>query len=331
MSTTPNAAGNFLGNPPPFLSNYAAISSPWGTFIKPGGRIAAYVRSTGAQDGDDHFATSGLLVSTLQAGLLRCRSGQGDAVIVLPGHAENVSTADFFTNLVAGTQIIGMAAARSNLMPTLTFTATAATFLLDVANVSLTGIKFAVGIDALVSFLTVSATGCRIESCVFQSGTSAALDMGTAIIVAAGGDELSVVNNTFAGTGTAVNTNSISVTGAVNGFTCLQNDFDVQLSGATAGVIEFSAAATQFRVSRNNIVNRRATAAVAIRWSDTVALAGIVSENNLAFAADVTGATAALSAAGTTNHAVRAFDNLVHDENQGTAIAALMTSAATIE
>lgn len=331
MSTIPNAAGNFLGNPPPFIGNYAALMAPWGTWVKPGGRIAAYVRSTGAQDGEDHFAASGLLVSTLNEGLKRCRSGQNDIVIVLPGHAESVSTADFFSSLVAGTQILGVAPFRSSVMPTLTFTATTATFLLDVANVTIQGLKFAVGIDAVANFVTVSAAGCRIESCYFQTGTSSSLDAATPVIVAAGADDCVIVNNVFSGTSTAVNTNCVSVTGAVNGLVCVQNDFDVQLSGATAGVIEFSAAATQFRVSRNNIVNRRGTAAVAIRWSDTAGLAGIISENNLAFTADITAATAALSAAGTTNHAVRAFDNLVHDENQGTAITAVMTSAATIE
>lgn len=331
MSTIPNAAGNFLGSPPPFVGNYATVMAPWGTLVKPGGRIAAYVRSTGAQDGEDHFAASGLLVATLNAGLQRCRSGHNDIVIVLPGHAENVSAADFFSSLVAGTQIVGVAPFRSTLMPTLTFTATAATFLLDVANVSVSGIKFAVGIDAVVNFVTVSAAGCRIDGCYFQTGTSSSLDAATPVIVAAGADDFVVVNSVFSGTSTAVNTNCISVTGAVNGFVCAQNDFDVQISGATAGVIEFSAAATQFRVSRNNIVNRRGTAAVAIRWSDTANLAGIISENNLGFTADITAATAALSAAGTSNHAVRAFDNLVHDENQGTAIPAAMTSAATIE
>jgi len=330
MSTIQNASGNFLGNVPPFLSNYAAISGPWGTFVKPGGRIAAYVRSTGAQDGEDHFAASGLLVTTLQAALSRCRSGQNDIVIVLPGHAESISTADFLTNLVAGTQIIGVAPLRSAQMPTLTFTATTSTVLLDVAGCTISGIKFAVGIDAVVSFLTVSAAGCRIEGCLFQMGTSSALDAGTGVIVAAGADDLVIFSNVFQGTSTAVTTNCISCTGAVNGLTVAQNDFDVSISGATSGVIEFSAAATQFRITGNNIVNRRAAAAVAIRWTD-VALAGIISENNLAFAADITGATAALSAAGTTTHLVRAFDNLVHDENQGTAITALMTSAATIE
>lgn len=331
MSTVPNAAGNFLGNATPFIGNYPALSAPWGTFVKPGGRIAAYVRSTGWQDGEDHFAASGILVASINEGLKRCRSGQSDIVVVLPGHTESVSTADFFPNLVAGAQVVGVAAARSGLMPTLNFTATASTFLLDVANVSLTGIKFTCGIDAVANYVTVSAAGCRIEGCYFQTGTSSSLDVTTPLIVAAGADDLTVYNNTFSGTSTAVNTNAISVTGAVNGLVIAQNDFDIQAAGATNGVIEFSAAATQFRISRNNIVNRRGTAAVAIRWTDTANLAGIISENNLAFTADITGATAALSAAGTSNHAVRAFDNLVHDENQGTAITAAMTSAAVIE
>ncbi len=329
MSTVPNAAGNFLGTPAPFNGNYATVMAPWGTLVKPGGRVVAYVRSTGAQDGEDHFAASGLLVQTLQQGLARCRSGQNDVVIVLPGHAENVSTADFFTNLVAGTQIVGVAPFRSTVMPTLTFTATTATFLLDVANVSVYGIKFAVGIDAVANFMTVSAAGCRVEGCYVQTGTSSALDATIPLIVAAGADDFTVANCLFSGTSTAVNTNAISVTGAVNGFTCIQNDFDIQALGATNGVIEFSAAATQFRIARNNIVNRRATAAVAIRWTD-VAASGIISENNLAFAADVTVASAALSAAGSTTHLVRAFDNLGHDENIGTAISSTI-GAATIE
>lgn len=315
----------------PFYQQLDSLSVPNGTWIKPGGRVAAYVRSTGLQEGDDLFAMSGNLVTTLNAGLARCRSGRGDIVYVLPGHAENVTAADFFTSLVAGTYIVGAGTFRSGLMPTLTFTATTATFLLDVANVSLSGLKFAVGVDAVANFVTTSAAGCRIDGCYFQCGTSSSLDATTPVIVAAGSDDLVINGNVFVGTSTAVNTNAISVTGISNAVTITNNDFDVQISGATGGVIEFSAAATQFRVTKNNIVNRRATAAVAIRWSDTANLAGIISENNLAFTADVTGATAALSAAGTSNHAVRAFDNLVHDENQGTAIPAAITSAATIE
>ncbi len=300
----------------------------FGTWVPPGARVT-FLGPAGVFE--DTF-TENNRVATLNAALARCRSGKGDVIFALPGYSEAVSAADYASSLVAGTQLIGVAPFGSSLMPTLNFTATTATFLLDVANCLIRGFKFTCGIDAVANYVTVSAAGCVIEDCYLQTGTAAALDVTTPVIVAAGGDDFRFENNRVAGTTTAVNTNAISVTGAVDGLRILGNDFDIQALGATNGVIELGAVAvTQFRITKNNIVNRRGTAAVAIRWADTANTAGIISENNLGFTADITGATAALSAAGTSNHAVRAFDNLVHDENQGTAIPAAITSAATIE
>src|SRR3990167_8848841 len=73
--------------------------------LEPGARVAAYVRSTGAvSDEDPLIATN--LVSTLGAGLARCRSGKNDVVFVLPGHSEAV-TSTTLDNLVAGPRVIG--------------------------------------------------------------------------------------------------------------------------------------------------------------------------------------------------------------------------------
>lgn len=299
----------------------------FGTWVAPGARVT-FLGPAGVFE--DTF-TENNRVSTLNAALARCRSGKGDVIFALPGYSESVSTADYASSLVAGTQLIGVAPSGSSLMPTLNFTATTATFLLDVADVLIKGFKFTCGIDAVANYLTVSAAGCAVEDCYLQTGTSSSLDVTIPVIVAAGGNDFRFENNRVAGTSTAVNTNAISVTGAVDGLRIQHNDFDIQALGATNGVIEFSAAATQFRIHKNNIVNRRGTAAVSIRWTDTAGLAGIISENNLAFTADVTVASAALSAAGSTNHAVRAFDNLGHDENIGSAIATTIGAGATIE
>src|SRR5688572_22959942 len=88
MSLIANGFGNFLSTAAPFFQSMPAIVMPGATIIKPGGRIAAYVRSTGAVDGEDHFANSGMLVTTIAAGLLRCRAGQNDIIYCLPGHTE---------------------------------------------------------------------------------------------------------------------------------------------------------------------------------------------------------------------------------------------------
>jgi hypothetical protein len=298
----------------------------FGTWVAPGARVT-FLGPAGVFE--DTF-TENNRVATLNAALARCRSGKGDVIFVLPGYTEAINAADFATSLVAGTQIIGVAPFMSSIMPTWHFTATTATILLDVADVLVRGMKFTCGIDAVANYLTVSAAGCAVEDCYLQTGTSSSLDVTIPVIVAAGGNDFRFENNRVAGTSTAVNTNAISVTGAVDGLRIQYNDFDIQAAGATNGVIEFSAAATQFRIHKNNIVNRRATAAVSVRWTD-VALSGIISENNLAFAADITVASAALSAAGSTTHLVRAFDNLGHDENIGSAIASTIGAGATIE
>ncbi len=165
MSTVPNFAGNFLSNLPPALSNYAAIASPWGTFVKPGGRIAAYVRSTGAQDGEDHFAASGMLVASINEGLKRCRSGHNDVVVVLPGHTETHSvTGAIWANLVAGAQIIGMGRPGATNNPNVTLAHTGASLALNVANVTVAGLNINTATASTTGFIVVTGAGCTLAS-----------------------------------------------------------------------------------------------------------------------------------------------------------------------
>ena len=297
----------------------------YGTWLPPGARVAAYV---GPQsDTTDSYSTSSLLVSTLNAGLARCRSGKGDVVIVLPGHTETVSTADFYTSLVAGTRIIGVADMYSGLMPVLNFTATASTFLLDVANVQISGLKFTVGIDEVVNFVNVSGAGCRIDNCYFQVGTASTMDMDTAIIVATGATDCVITNNRFVGTSTAVNTNIISVTGTgVNNFVISNNFFHVSVS--SNGVIDLSGTATGFEITDNRIHNVGGTAPVAIRCADT-ALVGLIDANKMFFTTDITVLTGAITLTGVATSSIRIGIN--HGIDEDTSSATLAPIVATIE
>lgn len=332
MSLVANAYGNFLSSALPYFQSMPGIVLPHATLLKPGGRVVAYVRSTGAQDGEDHFAASGMLVTTLQAGLSRCVSGRGDIVYVLPGHSENIATADAMSNLVAGTQIIGVGRPGASNNPTLTWSAIAGTFLLDVADVSIQGMNLVFGgADNVTAPITVTGAGCSMVGNYINYGTTSALECAIGVTVHTGAHDFWFASNRCHSLGGAVSTNALAITAAVNRCTIVGNDFDIEAAGATNGVIDISAAAVQVRIIGNTIVNRRASAAVAVRWTDTAGLTGIIAKNYLGFTADVTVATAALSAAGTSNHAMRAFENLGHDENQGAAIASVMTSAATIE
>ena len=51
--------------------------------------------------------------------------------------------------------------------PTLTYTATTSTFILDTAYVTIRNLRFVAGVDSLARFITVSANDVTIEDCDF--------------------------------------------------------------------------------------------------------------------------------------------------------------------
>lgn len=200
----------------PFHIMSAGMRTAFGTLTPPGGRVAAYVRSTGLQSGDDtNF--SGMLVTTLNAGLARCRSGMGDIVYVLPGHVESITGADFFSSLVAGTNIVGLGTGTTR--PTFTWTATASTFLFDVANTVLSNciLKIADSANAGVSVaapITVSAAGCAIVGCQIRVDGDAN-DLATiGITTTAAADDFLFANNDVYMATAAVCTTFLRLVGA---------------------------------------------------------------------------------------------------------------------
>jgi hypothetical protein len=146
------------------LQSYDSFATPHGLFIKPGGRVVAYVRSTGLQDGDDLFAASGNLVSTINQGLARCKAGRGDIVVVLPGHTETHSSSGaIWSNLVAGAQIIGAFNSGGSSAPTVTLSHTGASLAASVADVTISGLKIVSTTAALTAAIAITAAGCTFE------------------------------------------------------------------------------------------------------------------------------------------------------------------------
>ena len=184
----------------PYVGNSAGIQTQLGTIIPPaGGRIAAYVRSTGKQTGDDE-AFARRIVTTLNKGLAQCRSGKPDVVVVLPGHAENISAADYASSLVAGTRIIGLGSGA--LRPTFTWTVNGSTFLLDVADVEIHNciLQFATApgtttAATVAAPITVSAAGCGIFGCRINFGIDADQKVTVGITTTAAADDFSFVGN----------------------------------------------------------------------------------------------------------------------------------------
>lgn len=297
------------------------IRTLYGTWLPPGARVAAYV---GPQsDTTDTYVGSSLLVSTLAAGLARCRSGKGDVVMVLPGHTETVSTTTGLDNLVAGTQIIGCAPVNSSLAPTFTWSGTTTTAIWNMTKADVTFanlfLKFN-GADSMDTPIKISGAGFNMRGCRVLTGSDTALDSDVGITVLAGGSQCVFQSNYFYATGTAVNTNMLLISGdAVDSPKVLDNVF-IGPATSTNGLLEIglsTAVVTNMEVGRNRFVNT-STGSACIRLLDT-AMTGIVYENYCGLTANTAPLTTGISLAGTTNTLVQFFNNQTNDgETKGT-------------
>jgi len=245
MSTVPNAFGTALGNSAPFV-NWPAVGSPFGTLLRPGGRVAAFVRSTGAQDLDDLFVRDNL-VTSINEGLKRCRSGLNDIVYVLPGHTETHSSSGaIWANLVAGAQIVSCGRPGASNNGTITLSAAAASVALNVADVSLLGLNIASATASLTAALVITGAGCCVagnrilatgalgaNSFVQVTGAASACLAGNEVIV----DSTStIVNITGAGsTNVRVLNNLIRQTQGTSGGVGITVASTAGISGFAAG------------------------------------------------------------------------------------------------
>jgi hypothetical protein len=187
-----------IGNVPqiPFQLASGGLRTELGTFTPPGGRVVAYVHHEGAPRLADITAATTVpnVCKTLNEALRQCKSGWGDTVLVLPGHAENISAADQMSYLVAGTRIIGLG--NGNNRPTFTWTIATSTFLLDVANVRIENCILnmdpGAGTVSVAAPITVSAAGCQIVNCKMRVSTDANSKATIPITTTAAGDDLEI-------------------------------------------------------------------------------------------------------------------------------------------
>jgi hypothetical protein len=276
----------------PFFQAYDAIATAYGTFIKPGGRVAAYVRSTGAQEGDDYFAASGLLVATIDAGVNRCRPGMNDIVLVLPGHVENIAIADAWPSIKAGAQIVSAGTPGATSNPTLTWTAVAGSLLFDVAGVSLVGFNLVLtGIADVATPIDISANAVTVacNHVTFNNGTLGAERF--CQVTATGGTNFKFMNNRVVAVGeTAPATGAVvGISAAAAGFTVVGNTIEAANPGsAIMGLINVAAACENILIKDNFLVQLEsaATADFAISIGDQ-ASTGVVVGNMMKLSHDV--------------------------------------------
>lgn len=243
--------------------------------MEPGARVAAYVRSTGAvSDEDPVIATN--LVTTLGAGLARCRSGKNDVVFVLPGHTENV-TSTTLANLVPGTRVIGCG--RGSNRPNFRWTATTSQFVMNDADVVFMNCIFRCEGAVVVKAFAVTAADNAILGCDIDFGSTAATNLSTiGLSIEAGADRFLFAGNYVHSIAAATPTQAIVVAGVCDGASIVDNKVLCATSAVSKGVVDITAAATGLEISRNLLQNRLASSETCIS-AGAVACTGMVSDN----------------------------------------------------
>lgn len=260
---------------PSFLTGVGYNTKFGPVVMEPGSRVAAYVRSTGAvSDEDPHVATN--LVTTLGAGLARCRSGKNDVVFVLPGHAENV-TSTTLTNLVPGTRVIGCG--RGTNRPNFRWTATSSQLVMNDADCVFMNMIWRIEGAVVVKGIAITAANVAIIGCDIDVGTTASTNLATiGIEIGTAADNCLIQQNYIHSIAGATPTQVIAIAGVGDGATITQNKIMAATSVVSVGVIDITAAATGLEISKNILQNRVASSETVISCG-AHAITGVISDN----------------------------------------------------
>lgn len=163
MANAPEATVNRLKGLPflglPYSVNgvdYFTTGNVW--FVDSGHPNRADDTSHG-QSPDQPFATADYAVG-------RCTASNGDIIFLMPGHAENISSATSLVVDVVGVRIIGLGV--GNTRPVFTYTATAGSLEIDAADCVLSNVVLLSSISAVVVGVNVDAARVHLDRIEFN-------------------------------------------------------------------------------------------------------------------------------------------------------------------
>jgi hypothetical protein len=302
--------GNFLGAAFPMMTAGQGIQTPYGPVMLPvGSQVAAYVRSTGRQDGDSPDIDS-KRVTNIQDAFTYCRAGMGDSIVVLPGHSESTTSATYLSALRAGTRIIGMGHGSNR--ATLRLTAAGAQLAIAVADVVISGMRLRLeGANGVTKAIVSTAADTTIHGCDIEVASGAALKATIAVEIGAAAHRFSFLSNIVRGTATHNMTNCVLNAGVADGIRIIGNEM---IASATAGngLINIQAASLGLKILYNQIVNTHTASTSGITLG-AAASSGIIAHNNIGIlaASTTTDGTAGIIIGATS--ICNLFDNRVSD------------------
>lgn len=194
-------------------------------------------------------------LKTLAYAISLTRASKGDVIVLMPGHAEDITAAGTVTVDKAGISIIGVG--NGSLRPTFTWTTVdTATFLISANDVLVRNCVFdGTGVDAVATMFSISGDDVAIESSRFlmaDSGGQAVL----AITLATGADRTRIQGNEFIAPNAGA-TAAIYSVAAVSGTIIADNHFEGDF--ATAAINNITAAMLLTRVLRNTYYGTNAS------------------------------------------------------------------------
>jgi len=219
-------------------------------------------------------------LATLDYAIGLCTAGQGDTIVLMPGHAESkTTTGDIATADVAGIRIIGLGVGLNR--PTFTLGHAGATITVSAANVLLRNVRVvsdvadcAVGVTA-----TAAADGLTIEGCQFASG-ALTKELQIGVSIAAACTDVTIRGcqfDTLTTDETGSETHAIYCAGAADRLRVL----DCEMIGnfGTAAIAATVAASVRVVIARNLIYNIDSTNGLCVSLHSSTS--GIVADNRL--------------------------------------------------
>ena len=293
--------------------------TPFGVVLPPGSQVAAFLRSTGPQTGDDPAIASNL-VTTLSSALLRVRSGLGDTVFVLPGHSESVVDNTMLTNLVSGARIVGIGTGATQ--PTFRWTATAGQWIVNQPNVYIAGLRLRMeGANGVVAAIDVTAADVAIAECDIETASGASNLATIAIRASAGATRLTIGPQIrFRGVAAGTSTDLILLNAAIDGvvLTGIRG-----MAASTNGFFRTAAAVTGLQIEDCRFFNIVSGPGGVFGAQATVAMLNNV---KIGLSGDLAATTAFTQGAGAT---VRYFDTLFADTTNAYSFGAATGTVST--
>jgi len=250
-------------------------------------------------------------VATVDYAVSLCTASKGDVIMVMPGHAENITSATGCVLDVAGVKVQGLGWGK--LRPTLTITTAAtAKIYISAANCWLDNLRVVSNFLNVAKSIEIAAiaTGTRLTNLEMRD-TSVILGSLIGISVAADADDLYIDNLDYVQTAlTAPATNVIKLAGGCDRLV-LKNS---RLFGACTGAVVdgSTAASTDILVDGVNLRNTDTTAGLGIAFhnSSTGLVDNVVSVNLKNAVAGVTGTGLSIGPKVVYSNAVNAYAGL---------------------